>query len=58
LIREHRAAWFNIKPAQITSLREAREKGKYFMEEVRCMISLTDGKFVTVVEHCNEARRL
>jgi uncharacterized protein YlzI (FlbEa/FlbD family) len=50
----------DINPKQITSMREAKEDdedGKAFTSGVRCMVNLTDGKFVTVVETCAEVRR-
>lgn len=40
----------------ITSMREARdadEPGHAFTDGIRCMISLADGKYVTVVEECD-----
>jgi hypothetical protein len=43
----------------MTSLREARkqhEHNKLFTAEAKCMIGLTDGKFVTVVESCRVVR--
>ncbi|QIG93825.1 MULTISPECIES: hypothetical protein [Bradyrhizobium] len=48
-----------INPDQVTSLRGAREgdqQSKFFTSEVRCMIGLTDGKFVSVSESCEEVR--
>jgi hypothetical protein len=49
-----------INPQMVTSLR-ARiedEPNKVFTDEVQCMIALADGKFVTVVEHCDIVRKL
>jgi hypothetical protein len=44
-----------------TILRPA-EKGdpgdKPFTEDVECVVGLTHGKFVTVVEHCDAVRKL
>lgn len=50
----------DINPAQVTSLRAAPEgqAREHFTGRVRCMINLTDGKFVTVVESCDEVRLL
>lgn len=50
----------DINPPQVTSLRAAPEgqAREHFTGRVRCMINLTDGKFVTVVESCNEVRLL
>ncbi|UGY16371.1 hypothetical protein HAP48_0002045 [Bradyrhizobium septentrionale] len=48
-----------INPDQVTTLRASREadqQSKFFTSEVHCMIGLTDGKFVTVSESCEEVR--
>jgi len=42
---------------QITSLRPRSEEGHHFTPNVKCLVNLTDGKFVTVVETCDEVRR-
>lgn len=49
-----------INPANVTSLRQAHETkpNKLFSSEVECMIGLTDGKFVTVIETCETVRKL
>jgi len=49
-----------IAPEQVTSLRAAKagEEGKYFVDTVHCMVNLTDGKFVTVVEPCEIVQKL
>jgi hypothetical protein len=50
----------DINPAQVTHMREAQPdeaENKAFTGGVRCMINLTDGKFVTVVEECAVVRR-
>lgn len=47
-----------VNPIQVTSLREAREDNKAFSGGVSCLINLTDGKFVTVVEDCATVREL
>ena len=49
-----------INPEQVTSLRQARqtEHNKLFTHEAQCMIGLTDGKFVAVVESCKAVREL
>ena len=49
----------DVNPAEITSLREARaddDDDRSFTKGVRCMINLTDGKFVTVAETCEQTR--
>ncbi|UPT99195.1 hypothetical protein J4G48_0014585 [Bradyrhizobium barranii subsp. apii] len=47
-----------INPPQVTSLRAARDnaESKHFTGGVRCMVSLSDGKFVTVIEACDAVR--
>jgi uncharacterized protein YlzI (FlbEa/FlbD family) len=45
-----------INPKQVTSMREARETNKHFTDKVRCMVNLTDGKFVAVLETCDVVR--
>ena len=50
-----------LNPAQVTSMREAHEANdpdRAFTKDVRCMVNLADGKFVTVIEECDEVRRL
>jgi uncharacterized protein YlzI (FlbEa/FlbD family) len=45
----------DINPREITVIRE-REHGKHFTPGVECAISMSDGKFVAVVETCDEVR--
>jgi hypothetical protein len=48
-----------VNPEQVTSLRAASPgQQKHFTHTVRCMINLTDGKFVTVIETCDAVRAL
>jgi hypothetical protein len=49
-----------VNPEEVTSLRSAKsgEEGKHFTEEAHCLISLGDGKFVTVVERCDDVQNL
>lgn len=50
-----------INPQQVTRLSEARDAGdeaKEFADGVRCVVFLTDGKFVSVVQECNAIREL
>ncbi|MGY2987730.1 hypothetical protein [Bradyrhizobium sp. USDA 4508] len=49
-----------VNPREVTSMRAAipDQKNEHFTDDVHCMISLTDGKFVTVVETCDTVRRL
>lgn len=49
-----------INPAQVTTMYAAKddEANKLFVNSVRCVIGLTDGKFVTVAENCNTVKQL
>jgi hypothetical protein len=49
-----------ISPDQVTNLRASRpdKPNTLFTEQARCVVSLTDGKFVTVKETCAEIRLL
>ena len=46
-----------VSAPQVTSLRPAAE-GKHFTKQARCMVSLTDGKFVAVIEPCRTVQKL
>jgi hypothetical protein len=51
----------DINPAEITSLREAKPDNasdKEFAPGVRCMINLSDGKYVAVIETCQDIRAI
>jgi uncharacterized protein YlzI (FlbEa/FlbD family) len=45
-----------VNPMEITTMRQ-RAQGEIFTPQAECMVSLVDGKFVTVVETCHEIRR-
>jgi hypothetical protein len=49
----------SINPQQVTSLHAGKpdQDNKYFVESVQCVIGLTDGKFVSVAEPCDDVRR-
>jgi len=50
-----------INPSQITSMREAHDDDdphRAFTAKVRCMVNMTDGKFVTVIEECETVRKM
>lgn len=49
-----------VNPEQITSLQAAKEDepNKVLVETVRCVVGFTNGKFVSVVEHCDVVRKL
>ena len=50
----------SINPKQVTSLHAAKDDqaNKFYVEDVRCILGLTDGKLVTVAEHCDDVRKL
>lgn len=50
----------SVNPKQVTSLRagKANQKNELLTENVHCVIGLVDGKFVTVIEHCDAVRKL
>ena len=49
----------SVNPQQVTSLHAATSKGnKLVANEVRCIVGLADGKFVSVVETCDVVKRL
>jgi hypothetical protein len=50
----------NVNPQQVTSLHAAKDDkpNKLYVEAARCIISLTDGKIVSVAEHCDVVRKL
>jgi hypothetical protein len=51
----------DINPAAITSLRETHDEAdlnRPFTGKVRCMINTVDGKFVTVIETCDQIREM
>lgn len=48
-----------INPAQVTSLHAAAgPKNKVWTGEARCVIGMTDGKLVAVLEHCDTVRKM
>lgn len=50
-----------INPRQVTRLGESRPEGdpqKTLTDEVRCVIWLTDGTYVAVIETCGTVRKL
>ena len=48
----------DINPNEITNLRRPEPGNPSFTPDAKCMINLTDGKFVTVKETCDEVRRV
>lgn len=48
-----------VSPQHITSLRSTPGSlSKQFSHEVRCLVGLDDGKFVSVIETCSAVKRL
>ena len=47
-----------VNPQLITSMQRAApgQPNKNFAEGAKCVVNLVDGKFVTVVETCDEVR--
>jgi len=48
----------DINEKLITNMRNPEPRNKAFSDNVKCMINMSDGKFVTVKETCEEVRRL
>ena len=47
----------DVNTATITNMRSPEPGNKNFTPDVRCLINMSDGKFVTVKETCDEVRR-
>lgn len=47
-----------INPAQVTSLRATAGSLGRLAPHGHCLVGLTDGKFVAVIEPCGEIKRL
>jgi uncharacterized protein YlzI (FlbEa/FlbD family) len=49
-----------VNPEQVASMSSAveGEKNKLLVETVQCVIGLTNGKIVSVVEPCDEVKQL
>lgn len=48
-----------VNPGQVTSLRSTPGSlGKLMPHETRCLVGLTDGKFLSVLEPCPAVKRL
>ena len=51
----------DVNPGEITSLSEARQEGdpkKQLTDRVRCVIYMTDGRYLSVFEECHEIREM
>jgi hypothetical protein len=49
-----------INPELVTSLRAAipNKENKLVAQEVKCILYTTDGKFISVIETCDQVRKL
>jgi len=47
-----------INPSQVTNMRNPEPGNKMFTPDVKCMINMSDGKFVTVRETCDEVKQI
>jgi uncharacterized protein YlzI (FlbEa/FlbD family) len=46
-----------INPYHVTNIVAAKdEKNKLFVDGVKCLINLTNGKFITVAESCDRVK--
>ena len=48
----------DVNTATITNMRSPEPGHKHFTPDVRCLINMSDGKFITVKETCEEVRRV
>ena len=48
----------NVNEKLITNMRNPEPGNKNFSDSVKCQINMSDGKFVTVRETCEEVKRL
>lgn len=48
-----------VNPTLVTSVYTSRdgEPNKLYVEDVHCVIGLTDGRFITVAETCSKVRK-
>jgi hypothetical protein len=51
-------AELSVNIDKIVSMREGEHKGEVFTKEVQCIVSTNDGKFLSVVETCDEIRNM
>ena len=47
----------DVNIATITNMRSPEPGHKHFTPDVKCLINMSDGKFITVKETCEEVRR-
>ena len=52
----------DINPSQVTSLHATAaavgQRNKLLTHEVRCVVGMTDGKFISVIEPCDVVKKL
>jgi hypothetical protein len=48
----------DINPAEVTSVREPHGGQGHFVPGTNCIIVMSNGKFISVREECEETRRL
>jgi len=49
----------SVNPKQIVALRDARDAEQRIVHgKVRCIITTTDGKYISAAETCDEVRKL
>ena len=48
----------DVNPALITNMRNPEPNNPAFTPNVKCLINMSDGKFVTVKETCEQVRKL
>jgi hypothetical protein len=49
-----------VNPETVTTMRAATpgKKNQYLTDQAKCLLNTTDGKFISVVETCEEVRAL
>jgi len=48
----------DINPAEVNTVREPREGAEgHFAKGVKCLVTMTDGKFIAVIEPCDAVVR-
>jgi hypothetical protein len=48
-----------VNPDTVTTMRSPpAEKNKHFTDEAKCLLNTSDGKFISVVETCDQVRTL
>jgi len=47
-----------VSPSQVVTVRKPRELEGHFPKGVQCLVHMTDGKFIAVIEPCRVVREL